>query len=125
MMERARSDPYFLGFLLHDYARRLGWEDAALAEHLQCSLDRLPHLFLCRCPADSDPQFADEVRRIAEYAPCDEIQLLTVLREIVAWIKLSGNQATKSNPAFLAARDCQDKENDTKEDDRPAEGDET
>ena len=124
MMERARSDPYFLGFLLNDYARRLGWEDEAFAEHLQCPLDRLPHLFLCRRPADTDPRFAEEVRRIAEYAPCDETQLLAVLREVVAWAKLSGNATTKANPAFLAARDRQDNQSETPNDDKPADGDE-
>ncbi len=117
LVERARSDPFYLGFPLTDYCRRLGWEDQTLAAHLKCPLDRMPQLFLCRCPVEDDPQFLEHVRRIADYAPCEETQLLSVLREAQAWVKLSGHATTKTNPLFLAARDRQDPKHPTDEKD--------
>jgi hypothetical protein len=119
---RARRDPFFLGCRLDEFARRSAWDDDTLAEHLQCPLDRLPLLFLCRCPADGDPNFAQQIRSIAEYAPCDATQLLLVLREAVAWSRLSGQPATQANRVFLAARDRQDTGSEPQDEDKPAPG---
>lgn len=110
MVNRARSDPFFLGCVLDDHARRKGWDDERLTEQLQCPLDRLPHLFLCRCPDEDDPEFTEQIRRIAEYVPCDATQLLLVLREVTALRKLSDDSPAKTTPFFLAARDRQQTE---------------
>lgn len=124
MTERACQDPFFLGYALDAHARQKEWDDRVLAEHLQCPPDRLPHLFLCRCPDGDDPQFTDHVRRIAEYAPCDANQLLLVLREAETLRRLSGHSSTKVNSFFLAARDRQDgKGHDNEE--NPTDGDNT
>jgi hypothetical protein len=122
MMEKARRDEFFLGHWLDDFARRKGFDDNALAGHLRCPLDRLPQLFLCRCPEGDDPQFAQQVRTIAQYAPCDETQLLLALREVVAIAKLSGNAPSQASSILLAARDRQDKDIPAPENDKPQSG---
>lgn len=119
LMERARRDPFFLGFVLDAYARRKCFDDKTLAEHLRCPRDRLPELFLCRCPQGDDPKFAQDVRFIAEYAPCDETQLLLALRETVALAKLSKPSPGKNSSTLLAARDRPEPENPTDENDPP------
>ena len=113
LMEKARRDAFFLGFVLSDFARRKGFDDKTLATHLRCPLERLAQLFLCRCPAGDNPKFAQEVRTIAEYAPCDETQLLLALRETVALAKLSKPAHGKGSQTLLAARDQPEKENET------------
>lgn len=121
LMERARRDAFFLGHALAGFALRKGFDDKSLAEHLRCPLDRLSQLFLCRCPDGEDPKFAQEVRIIAEYAPCDEMRLLLALRESVAFAKLSKPAPGKGSQTLLAARDRHEEEN-LSEENAPPEG---
>lgn len=72
-------DPLFLGFYLARIAQAHGWDEQALADAVGCPLDRLPLLYLCRWPLASDPLFAEKVRQIAEYAPCEESALRQLL----------------------------------------------
>lgn len=105
LMEKARRDAFFLGYALSDFAQRKNLDDKALANHLRCPVERLPQLFLCRCPDGDDQNFAQDIRIIAEYAPCDEDQLLRALREVAALAKLSKPSPGKGRPTLLAARD--------------------
>jgi hypothetical protein len=108
--------------VLDGFARRKGFDDSTLSEHLRCPLERLAKLFLCRCPDGEDPKFAEDVRAIAEYAPCDETQLLLTLREVVALSKLSRPAPGRGSQTLLAARDRHDEEGDRNETDPPESG---
>src|SRR5215217_6377799 len=63
------NQPVRLSSLLLPYARAVGWDDAALAEAIGCSLELLSHLLDERNPFPSlgdDPRPRQELAAIAE-----------------------------------------------------------
>ena len=50
LAELAVTDPGRMASLLVPYARARGWDDASLAEALQCPLDSLPRVLVARNP---------------------------------------------------------------------------
>ena len=119
LVARARRDPAFLGYALSAFAQRQAWSDDQLAAHFRCPSHRFNHLMLCRCPEHNDPQFAMYVKEIADYVPCDEMELLLALREISIGSEWS-TEPVHQDGLFLAARDRleepQTKEQDEEED---------
>jgi hypothetical protein len=63
---RASAEPFFLGHALADYALAHGLSDLGLARRLNCPVEALALLRLCRLPRD-----AGEVAQIAGRFACD------------------------------------------------------
>jgi hypothetical protein len=82
LAEQAAEQPGRLAALLLPYARARGWDDAALAVALGCSLDALPHILLARTPA---PQHVEEEAKDLAVAwgadPWRLVALLQVARD--------------------------------------------
>lgn len=103
---RASKDSAFLGHSLRLYQEANGLGDQALAKFLECDVDTLPRISLCRHPAMAGPRAAGAVRRIADFVPCNATQLLRLLRETAALGALKIVTKKASAPAvLLAARD--------------------
>lgn len=103
---KIRKDDYFLGKFIAEYEALNNMSDLQLAKYLECSLDALNRLALCRMPDDIENQFQQDVRRISEFAECNTDRLISLIREINALKALRGKQSTHADPTLLlAARD--------------------
>jgi hypothetical protein len=99
-LERAGSDPFFVASRMTEYMNAHGVDEASLAELLHCRIGDLPRLAFCRAPAGS--QFAQDLRRIAEFVPCDADALVQVLRQAEA-LEALRHESRATVP--MAARD--------------------
>ena len=105
MVSRARSDGFFLGKALSDYQAASHIDDAALAAELRCAPETLSRLVLCRWPDDRGPRFAQEVREIAAFAPCDADALIRMLRQVAAVRGFQQGSVGSTQGLLMAARD--------------------
>lgn len=128
---RAAADPFFIGHVLERLARERGFGDPELAMFLGCETARLAPLMACRSPDPKSEQFAAEVRQIAEYVGCNEVRLLSALREVSVLGVLRAVPALAAGEppqsGLLAARQRRNKESSEgrrgrhrgRDDDRP------
>ncbi len=77
IVERSFVDPSFLGYAIHQMAA--GWDDAEIANHFGCTVERLPRLFLCRAIDPTEADFEQNIKTISEYVPCDADALRALL----------------------------------------------
>ena len=84
------SCPQVMASALAAYRRHTGQDDAALAEMLALTPERLSRLALCRRPSPASPTFADEVTRLATYVACSADALALLLRRVATDILLAG-----------------------------------
>jgi hypothetical protein len=82
LMLRLRSDPEYLAHTLAVYQKREGLSDEALAQRLGAQPEMLLRLALCRRPAIDAPDFADQVRELADFTLIDEVRLERLIREL-------------------------------------------
>jgi hypothetical protein len=105
---RADRDPFFLGHALGRFASERGFGDSELAGFLGCGIERLPHLMACRSPDPEVHRFAADVRKITEFAGCNEDRLLLALRELsvlgVLRVLPAATQDGPTQSGLLAAR---------------------
>ncbi|MCI0704341.1 MAG: hypothetical protein L0241_25055 [Planctomycetia bacterium] len=108
LAKRASTDPFFLGFRLAEFADVEQFDDAALAARLDCDVNTLTHLRLCRAPRVDDPTaFREDVMCIAHKFGLDAHKLAAVAKRALATIQRE--TASADTPGvMLAARD-QDK----------------
>jgi hypothetical protein len=104
LVQRARQDPYFLGWTLSKYQYRHCLNDQQLAQRLECTLKALERLSICRLPDDLKEEFHQEVRQIAKFSPCNCDRLVQLLREVAAISVLADGFAENENGFLLAAR---------------------
>ncbi len=114
LLKQVRHDPFFLGWAMNLYARSYGMEEQEIAKLLKCSIEALNRLALCRLPNGADPQFANQVKRIAEYVGCDSRRLATLIREAVTVDVLAKANFRNREGFLMAARDRREKDNDEK-----------
>lgn len=105
MVSRARRDGFFLGKALSEYQAASHIDDATLAAELQCVLEALPRLVLCRWPDDRGARFAQEVQAIAAFAPCNGDALIRLLRQMAAVRGFQRAGVGSSEGLLMAARD--------------------
>lgn len=112
VQSRVGSDPFFVGWVLREYAtaNQIGYDD--LADLLRCNKRALVRLFLCRLPNDNGPDFHSEIRRISEYTQCDADRLVMLIREVIAIKKLGSHSEDNYSSLLLAARDRQKDDED-------------
>ncbi len=79
---RLRSDPEYLAHSLAVYQKREGLSDEALAQKLGALPEMLLRLALCRRPEICAPDFADQVRELADFTLIDEVRLERFIREL-------------------------------------------
>jgi len=108
---RSSERAWTLGSALDEYRRSEGLTREQLSLLLDCSLDSLAWLSLCRRPAPE--QFAEDVSMIAERFQIDASRLAQVLRRVdaVAVLRRAVNMQ-EEDPLLLAARD-RDRKRDT------------
>jgi len=103
---RACTDVFFLGKAFAEYQAMHGIDDRKLAKMLQCTIEAVARLALCRRPDDQAAKFRQEAQRIATFASCNAEQLVQLLREVaaVASLREEGSEAS-SQGLLMAARD--------------------
>lgn len=104
MAERARHEPFFLGYLLERYAVAEQLDDQALATALGCSLDLLPEIRLCGAPRPD--HFLDDIQQIAISFGLDAERWRVILKRatVLARLQESSNPQTGVN-LLMAARE--------------------
>jgi hypothetical protein len=105
MVSRARRNGFFLGKALSEYQAFSDIDDEALAMALRCGREALSRLILCRWPDDRGARFAQDVRAIAEFAPCDADALMHVLRQVATMRAFQQVSMSSTDDLLLAARD--------------------
>lgn len=78
LAEQAAEQPGRLAAILLPYARARGWDEAALAVALGCSLDALPHILLAREPAPA--HLEEEAKALAGAWGADPWRLVALLQ---------------------------------------------
>ncbi len=114
LLKKAMDDPFFLGWAINRYALSYHMDRESIATLLQCSNSALDQLALCRLPNSIDPQFAAQVKRIAEYVGCNSNRLAAIIREIAVIDVLEKSNGSSGKGYLMAARDRRKKENDEK-----------
>ncbi len=94
LAQRLQTDPRFMAYALAAYQRQEGMADEELAPALGMLPELVMRLALCRRPDPHSPQFAEQVREIADYALADEGRLANLLRQISSLEKLAQRQPT-------------------------------
>lgn len=79
---KLQRDPRFMAYVLVTYQRQESLSDEQLAVVLGTLPELIARLALCRRPAASAPQFAEQVRELADYTLTDEAQLAGILRQV-------------------------------------------
>src|SRR5437867_11215769 len=97
---RASTDAFFLGRALAEYQAMRGIDDRKIAKMLQCTIEALSRLAVCRRPNDQSAKFREEVQRVATFAPCNADQRVQLLRDVaaVAAIRDERSEATQQRP---------------------------
>ncbi len=122
---RLEGDRDFMASALAAYREREKLNDQALAKQLGATDVTLLRLALCKRPDSASPQFAAQVREIAEYVGVDAPQLSNLLRQVEILEQLAkqpGTGKAKETEAqqtsfrsglLAAARDREEKDEDT------------
>lgn len=89
LARRLQSDPRFMAYTLAVYQEQEGFEEEELALALGIMPEMLSRLALCKRPDAQSPEFAAQVREIADYTLADETQLANLLRQVSGLEKLA------------------------------------
>lgn len=98
LAQRLQNDPRFMSYVLTAYQRQEGLDTEGLAQELGAPPGLLRRLTLCKRPDSNSPQFAEQVREIADYTLTDEAQLANILRQVDSLEKLAQLDATPVEP---------------------------
>lgn len=106
LAQRVADAPDFLAYALAEYARSERLEDAGLAARLNCPVETLIHLRLCRMPRAQAPLFWRDVEQIAQRFAVSAEVVAEVARRGQSLFHLRAAAGQKDEPNFLlAARD--------------------
>jgi hypothetical protein len=100
MAGQTRHEPFFFGWLLEQYAIAERLTDASLAQELGCSQSDLRGLRLCRAPRPDEPDFREDVHRVAEALGLNEVKLTRLVRRARVTAKFQ-----EQGGFLMAARD--------------------
>lgn len=107
--QRASQRRFFVAHTLSAYQSLHGIAADELAEFLECSVEELPRLALCRQPKPGTSDFRSQVERIAAYVGINAVRFVQILREVESVTTLQDmRESTEgdSRDGFLmAARD--------------------
>lgn len=102
---RAAHRPFYLASAIATFQELRDLDDWELLQFLNCSMETLNRLRLCRRPDADSPEFQSDVRRIADAFTIDPTSLLSLLRETASVDAMRGSQADASTGFLMAARD--------------------
>ena len=106
---RLERDPSFMASALADYRAELRLNDQQLAKALDCNVEALTSLALCRTPRlDDEKLFLSDVQAIAKYAGCDWKELVRVVRTVRSLATLKRFTGAPEAQLLKAARDKHD-----------------
>jgi len=98
LARRLQNDPRFMAYVLVAYGRQEGFDAEELSQELGMLPAMLMRLALCKRPISGAPEFAEQVREIADYTLTDEIRLANVLRQVDSLEKLSRRSSALAPP---------------------------
>src|SRR5215472_6025236 len=104
LVERTRMDPFFLGWALEKYKTIHSSDDQQLSHWLQCSVENLGRLSLCRLPQDNKETFQRDVQQIANFTACNANRLVQLLREVASLSSLQEGSEESRTGFLMAAR---------------------
>ena len=130
LAQRLETDPHFMAYALAQYRLQEGIEVEEIAQSLGMMPEMISRLAVCLRPDSLSPQFAEQVREIADYTLADEERLANLLRQVSGLEKLGRLQQSPAAadaeesallmPGLLAvARDRDDEEEAPKPPDEP------
>src|SRR5262245_41113762 len=105
IIEHSRTDSFFLGWAFKKYEASNSWNDQQLADWLQCSVEALSSLSLCRRPQDNKVELHKDVQKIAEFGTCNVDRLIQLLREVTSLSSLQDASNDTGSGFLMAARD--------------------
>jgi hypothetical protein len=105
IIERSHTDSFFLGWAFEKYEASNSWNDQQLADWLQCPLEALSSLSLCRRPQDNKVEFHKDVQKIAKFGTCNVDRLIQLLREVTSLSSLQDASNDTGSGFLMAARD--------------------
>jgi hypothetical protein len=97
LARRLRSDPRYMAYVLTAYQTQENLTDDEMARELGTLPLLALKLSLCKRPDATSPNFAEQVREIAEFTLTDEVKLAHVLRQVDGLEKLAGRAASPSS----------------------------
>lgn len=95
---RFQNDSRFMAYVLAVYQTQEGLDVEDLAQALGIWPEMLTRLALCRRPPADAPQFAEQVRAIADYTLTDEAQLANILRQVDSLENLAQRPSLLTTP---------------------------
>ena len=96
-------DKNYLGWVINQYMNAYNYTEDQLASILQCDLESVVKLKLCSMPREST--LVGDVRTIAEYANCNNLALLRIIREANAVEGMKSEENDEGKGFLMAARD--------------------
>lgn len=102
---RAARRPFYFASAVAAFQELRDLDDGGLLQFLNCSMETLNRLRLCRRPDAESSEFQSDVRRIADAFAIDPMSLLSLLRETASVDAMRGSQADASTGFLMAARD--------------------
>jgi len=96
LARRLRNDPRYMAYVLAVYQRQEELMDDELAQELGTLPPLVVRMAICKRPDSSSPQFAEQVRELADYTLTDAAQLAGVLRQVDAIETLASRPAPLS-----------------------------
>jgi hypothetical protein len=115
-VKKTNTDRFFVGWSLAQYRAFHGLEEQSLAQFLECDLEHISRLSMCRQPNDQEEQFQEQVRHIAEFSACNADRLVQLMREVATFSALQEGVEAGQGAMLMAARDR--KEEDETPDER-------
>ena len=115
LVEKANTDRFFLGWSLAQYRTFHDLDEQGLAQFLECDIEHINRLSLCRQPDDQGNQFQEQVRRIAGFGACSPGRLVRLMREVAAFAALQKDAEERQGAMLMAARDHKEEEEVDKE----------
>lgn len=118
MVERAQGDPFFFGWVIHNYLTIHSETQEQLANRLSCSLPQLDNLSLCLLPDEHDERFLEKIQKVAQYVGVAQDILLSIIREVQSLGALREISDLETPQMLKAARDRKTKPDDPSDSDK-------
>lgn len=102
VVRTAATRPAFLGWVLAEYQKAEGLDDAALAQYLQADPEIVSSLRLCLRPRSD--RFLQDIEQVAATFPCDGDALIAVVRHVEFLNAARETSGTTNAGRLMAAR---------------------
>lgn len=105
----ASARPSLMSSLMLLYREQEAMDDEQLAHFLECDVEALTRLALCRRPRQA-PDFRGDIAAIAAHTGADSARLARMVRQASAAEALGGAPARANTSLLMAARDREDED---------------